>query len=161
MLSSLLGNKSSIVKKRQTLSQSCLVTLLSIAFIKKAFIGQTLTRHCIILASKIVQILTQKQKSEHKVFRFIQKQPPKVFYVKGVLRNFKKFTGKHLCQNLFFNKVAALRPATLLKKRLWHRCFPVSFVKFLRTPFFTEGLWTASSNNHLDLCGDLSCNSKY
>ena len=28
-----------------------------------------------------------------------------------------------------------LRSATLLKKRLWHRCFPVSFAKFLRTPF--------------------------
>ena len=27
------------------------------------------------------------------------------------------------------------RPATLLKRRLWHRCFPVNFVKFLRTPF--------------------------
>ena len=27
---------------------------------------------------------------------------------------------------------------TLLKKRLWHRCFPVNFVKFLRTPFLTE-----------------------
>ena len=26
--------------------------------------------------------------------------------------------------------------ATLLKKRLWHRCFPVNFAKFLRTPFF-------------------------
>ena len=34
-----------------------------------------------------------------------------------------------------FNKVAALRPATLLKRRLWHRCFPVNFAKFLRTPF--------------------------
>ena len=39
--------------------------------------------------------------------------------VKCVLRNFTKFTG-------FF----------LLKKRLWHRCFPVYFVKFPRTPFF-------------------------
>ena len=28
-----------------------------------------------------------------------------------------------------------LRPATLLKRRLWHRCFPVNFMKFLRTPF--------------------------
>ena len=26
------------------------------------------------------------------------------------------------------------RPATLLKKRLWHKCFPVTFIKFLRTP---------------------------
>ena len=32
----------------------------------------------------------------------------------GVLRNFTKFTGKHLCQGLFYNKVAGLRPATLL-----------------------------------------------
>ena len=57
---------------------------------------------------------------------------------KGVLRNFTKFSGKHLCQSLFFNKVASLRPAILLQKRLWHKCSPVKFVKFLRNPFFTE-----------------------
>ena len=34
---------------------------------------------------------------------------PEVFYEKGVLRNFAKFTGKHLCQSLFFNKVAGGR----------------------------------------------------
>ena len=27
------------------------------------------------------------------------------------------------------------RPATLLKKSLWHRCFPVNFAKFLRISF--------------------------
>ena len=37
---------------------------------------------------------------------------------KKVLGNFTKFTAKHLCQSLFFNKVAGLRHATLLKKRL-------------------------------------------
>ena len=26
-------------------------------------------------------------------------------------------------------------PATLLKKSLWHGCFPVNFAKYLRTPF--------------------------
>ena len=36
----------------------------------------------------------------------LQKQPPEVFYEKGVLRNFAKFEGKHLCQSLFSNKVA-------------------------------------------------------
>ena len=41
-----------------------------------------------------------------------------VFYKKDVLKNFAKFTGKHLSQSLFLNKVAGLRPATLLKKRL-------------------------------------------
>ena len=54
---------------------------------------------------------------------------------KGVFRNCAKFTGKHLCQSLFF------RSATLLKKRLWHRCFPANFAKFLRTPFFKGHLW--------------------
>ena len=60
---------------------------------------------------------------------------------KRFLANFAKFTGKHLCQSLFFNKVAGLWPATLLKKRLWYRCFPVNFAKFLRTPFYIEHLW--------------------
>ena len=41
---------------------------------------------------------------------------PEVFCKKCVLRNFTKFTGKYLCQSLFFNKVTG--PATLLKKRL-------------------------------------------
>ena len=45
---------------------------------------------------------------------------------KDVLRNFAKFTGKHLCQRIFFNKVAI--------------CFPVNFAKFLRTSFFIEQL---------------------
>ena len=48
-----------------------------------------------------------------------------MFCTKDALKNFAKFTGKHLCQNLFFNKVADLRLATLLKKKLRHRCFPV------------------------------------
>ena len=39
-----------------------------------------------------------------------------------------------------FNKVAVLRPANLLKNRLWYRYFPVNFAKFLRTPSFTEHL---------------------
>ena len=51
---------------------------------------------------------------------------------KGDLRNFVKFTGKHLCRSVLFNK--GLRPATLSKKKLWDRCFPMNFAKFLRTP---------------------------
>ena len=56
-----------------------------------------------------------------------------VFYKIGVLKNFEKLTGKHLCRSLFSNKVAALTPASLLKQRLQHRCFLVNFAKYLRT----------------------------
>ena len=44
------------------------------------------------------------------------------FCKNGVRKNSTKFTGKHLRQSLFFDKVAGLR----------HKCFPV---KFLITPF--------------------------
>ena len=63
-----------------------------------------------------------------------------LFYKKDVLRYFTKFTRKRLCQSLFFNKVADLKPATSLRQRLWQRWFPVNFVKFLRTPFYRTPL---------------------
>ena len=53
-------------------------------------------------------------KTKHKPYdtelrlKLCKKQSPDVFYKKGVLRNFAKFTGKHLCQRLFFNKVAGV-----------------------------------------------------
>ena len=65
---------------------------------------------------------------------------PEVFCKKGVHRNLKKITGKHLFQSLFLNiyKGVGLRPATLLKKRFWHRRFPVNFVKFLKAGLYDE-----------------------
>ena len=58
--------------------------------------------------------------------------PPIVCHKKTSLR---KFHRKTPVLESFFNKVAVPKHATLLKKRLWHRCFPVNFEVFLRTPF--------------------------
>ena len=63
-----------------------------------------------------------------------------------ILRKFTKFTGKHLCQSLFFNKSGGLRPATLFKRKLLHSCFPVNFAKYSRTPFLQ------STSGQLLLC---------
>ena len=71
---------------------------------------------------------------------FFRSNRQEVFCKIGVLRNIAKFTGKHLCQASFLIKLHA-GPATLLKKRPWHRCFPRNFAKFLRTPFLIEHLW--------------------
>ena len=90
----------------------------------------------------------------------VQKQPPEVLCKKKFLKNFANFTGKHLRWSLFLESLGwslwgilriktperphwclsgvftvNFRPATLLKKILQHRCFPVRFAKFLRTPF--------------------------
>ena len=69
---------------------------------------------------------------------------PELFCPKGMLKKFTKFTGKHLCQNIFLNKIAG-RPATLLNKTLRHRCFPVNFGKLLRTIYYRTPLVAASS----------------
>ena len=76
-------------------------------------------------------ILVKKKKFSWTNYRSM---PQRCSIKKRVFKNFAKFTGKHLCQSLFFNN-AGLRPATLLKIRLWHKCFPVKFAKFLRTTF--------------------------
>ena len=60
---------------------------------------------------------------------------PDVLCKKSILKNFTKFTGKHPGWSLFFSKVPSWRPATLLKKRLQYKCFPVNFAKFSRAAF--------------------------
>ena len=51
-----------------------------------------------------------------------------------VLKNFAKFTEKHLRWSLFLNKNVGLQSWNSIKKRLQHRFFPVNIAKFLRTP---------------------------
>ena len=83
--------------------------------------------------NQAISLHSQKVKTKLNTLRTErQKQPQEVFCKKSCST---KFTGKHLCQSLIFNKVAGLRPATLLRKRLWCRCLPVNFAKLLRTAF--------------------------
>ena len=48
----------------------------------------------------------------------------KVFCKRSALGNFAKFTGKHLCQNLFFNKAAGLRKS--FKNTFFNKTAPVA-----------------------------------
>ena len=65
---------------------------------------------------------------------------PEVFCKKGVFRNFTKFTGKHLCQSHFFNKVAGLKKETLAK------VFSCEFCEISKiSKFFTKHLWATDS----------------
>ena len=103
-------------------------------FIKKEHFQKDTSRHMYNLYKKInciINIWYQGLRSSH----------PAVFCKKGVLRYFTKFTGKHLCQSLYFNKVAGMRPAALLNKRFWLMCFPVNFCEISKNTFFIEHLW--------------------
>ena len=74
----------------------------------------------------------------------------------SVLKNFVQFTGKHLCQSLFLNKVAGLR---LIQNRLTasftkmtnvltvHQFFPISFFESIVTCYVWKIVWVANVNN--------------
>ena len=73
------------------------------------------------------------KRRDHKLVEEIKKNMRKPNFKASVLAlyNYWRDRVKYalLSRNLF------QRPATLLKKRLWHRRFPVNFAKFLRPPF--------------------------
>ena len=62
---------------------------------------------------------------------------------KGVFINFAKFTGQHLCQSLFFNKVAGLGS----EKQTLTQVFSYEVYKIAKNTFFTEHLRTTASQN--------------
>ena len=73
---------------------------------------------------------------------------------KGVLRNFAKCTGKHLCQRLFFNKVTGLSPlltglSNFIKKEALAQVFSCEFCEiFKNTYFYRTPLVAASDHFH-------------
>ena len=56
----------------------------------------------------------------------------------GALGNFAKFTGKSLCQSLFFSKVAGLRPVHVLYRTHLDDCFCVDIWFFSRQFFISR-----------------------
>ena len=62
---------------------------------------------------------------------------PRCSIKKGVLKNFAKFTGKHLCQSLFFNKVDSETLAQM---------FSSEFCEIFKNTLFTVHLWTTASD---------------
>ena len=78
------------------------------------------------------------------VIVFLQKEPPEVLCKKGYFRNFAKFTGKHLCQSHFFNKVAG-QACNFIKKEALVQVFSCEFCEISTNTFFTEHFRTTAS----------------
>ena len=82
---------------------------------------------------------------------FFRSSRLEVFCKKVVLGNSKNSEESTCARVSFLIKLQALDSQFYLKKSLWHRCFPVNFVKFLRTQSFIQHLrWLL-----LILTGDL------
>ena len=66
---------------------------------------------------------------------------------KDVLRNLAKFTGKHLCRSLFFNKVRKPQGCNFIKKEILAQVFSCEFIEISKNTFSTEHLRTTASGN--------------
>ena len=80
----------------------------------------------------------------------IRSSRPDVFYKKGVLRNFAKLTGKHLCQSLFFNKVVGLA-CNLIKEETLAQVFSCGFCEISKNTFSFRTPPVAASRVSLSL----------
>ena len=67
-----------------------------------------------------------------------------VVYKKSGLKNFAKFTGKHLCQRLFLIKLQGSDLQLYLKKAL-AQVFSCEFCEIFKNIFYTEHLRPAAS----------------
>ena len=86
-------------------------------------------------------MLTQKKPGSMKNWnqedlQLLEATPGGILLKKEFLKISQNSQEKNLCQSLFFNTVAGLRPATLFKKRLWHRMFSCEFCEFLKNTIF-------------------------
>ena len=86
------------------------------------------------LLDKLWSLLSMKSRSGR----------PEVFCEKSVLRIFTQSTGKHLCQSLFFNKVAGLN---FIKKETLAQVFSCEFCEISKNTFFIEHLWWSESQS--------------
>ena len=132
--------------------------------------GKLLTEHLILsvcpdfVLSRAPQFPRQKHTSENLFYTtapnacfrisviFLEREKQKIFFIapevvvlrcsvkKDVLKNFTKFTGKHLCQSLSFNKGAGFSLRETLVQ-----VFPCEFWKIFKNSFFTEHLWATIS----------------
>ena len=72
----------------------------------------------------------------------LRSSPRRCSLRKGVLRNFAKFRGKHLCQSLFFNKIIGLMPqvCNFIQKETMAQVFSCKFCEISKNTFFTKQL---------------------
>ena len=71
------------------------------------------------------------------LFSFLRNSLPEVLCKKVVLSlKISQYSLENTCVRVSFLIKLLVLPVILLKKRLWHRCFPVNFAKFLRKAFF-------------------------
>ena len=93
------------------------------------------TYHWLLLSCEYCKVFKNR--------RFYRTPPEAVicrYCSKQVFLNVLQTSQESTCVGVSFYKSCRLKACNFIKKRLQHRCFPVKFTKFLRTPLLTEHL---------------------
>ena len=119
----------------------------------------------ILLAIAEIIVLSFSFFERGKLFFLSRSSRPEVYCRNGIHKNFLKFTGTHLCQSLFFNKIAEFTGVFLWMFEKFENPFLIehssdyssdSFLYAWRKPFWSE----LSRLNYLK-GGKLVTNNKY
>ena len=82
-----------------------------------------------------IQLFKAKSFDQHHVSLKLRTSHLEVFCRKGALRNFAKFTGKHLHRSLFFNRPKA---CNFIKKETLAHLFSCEFCEICKNTFFNR-----------------------
>ena len=79
-----------------------------VKFILKTYFFKMFPLLLIVFIDTIISVISPIQiVCDFMCVQYVQKQPPEVFFKKGVLKNFVTFTVKHLYWNLFLIRLKA------------------------------------------------------
>ena len=106
-----------------------MTTLLVMFFCLVIPLSMTLQIH---ILDTLVNYIISAERFDYSFFYLLRIEA--VFYKNGVLRNFAKFTGKHLCQSFFSNKVAG-QACNFIKKETFAQVFSRELCKSFKNTF--------------------------
>ena len=106
--------------------KNCSIACFSCISLKTSYLLFDTNLHNCLVWTVLLEFANQSQKPSEN-----RSSHPEGFCKKTVLRKLAKSTGKYLCQSLFFNKVAGLRPTTLFKRDSGTDVFQWNLWKFV------------------------------
>ena len=109
------------------------VTYRSVTLLMSQFMNLLKNRKSLVSIHWLAKTAKQMTICCDNFFRIVRSSHRRCSVKKGVPKNFKFHRKAPVLESLF-NRITGLQVCHFIKKTLQHKCFPVKFGKFLRTP---------------------------
>ena len=117
----------------------------------------------LILVQLELEMELELETSQLKSWAMFRSSRSEVFCEKDVLRNFAKFTEVHLCQSVFFNKIAGLIACKFVKKETLAQVASCEFCEIWLLLYVTSHVVTFKLyfEQNVRVVSKLICNALY